>query len=144
VTGPVAEREITVGETLPPFTVALTLQRLVMEAAANRDFAPIHFDPEAARDSGAPNVYANTTFVETLLEAAIRTWAGLDAWIRVVEFSMKAFNCVGDEVTASGVVTGTRREGDELTVDLDVWVESSARGRTVIGSAVVAFPLAAG
>jgi acyl dehydratase len=130
--------ELAVGSAGPPFTVVLTLQRLVMEAAANRDFAAIHFDPEAARRSGAPHAYANTTFVETLLEAAIRSWAGLAARIAVVEFSMIDFNCVGDEVTATGAVRATRVEGDELLAELELWVQS-ARGRTVTGSAIVAF-----
>ncbi len=132
---------VAVGDVVAPFTVALTLQRLVMEAAANRDFAPIHFDAEAARVSGAPHVFANTTFVETLLEAAIRTWAGLAARITVMEFKMTDFNCVGDELSATGSVTATRVEGDELLAELDVWIESP-HGRTVTGSAVVAFPRA--
>lgn len=128
--------DVTVGERLPPFTVTLTLQRLVMEAGANRDFAPWHLDPVAARASGAPEVFANTTLVETLLEAGVRTWAGLSARIRVLEFALKDFNCVGDVVSTTGTVTGKRDNG---LVDLDVWIESH-RGRTVQGSAVVAFP----
>lgn len=130
---------IAVGEELPPFPVTLTLQRLVMEAGANRDFAPIHFDPEAARDSGAPGVYANTTFIETILEALIRSWAGLRARIRVIEFAMVSFNCVGDEIAAAGLVTAIRDDEPERLVDLDLWVEGP-RGRTVTGNAVVACP----
>ena len=128
------------GEALPPFAVTLTLQRLVMEAAANRDFAPIHYDIDAARDSGAPNVYANTTFIETVFEALIRSWAGLAARIRVIEFTMQAFNCVGDEIAAHGVVTATREEPSGRVVDLDIWIEGP-RGRTVTGVAAVAFPV---
>jgi acyl dehydratase len=126
---------ITVGEEVVPFEVTLTLQRLVMEAGANRDFAPIHFDPDAARESGAAGPYANTTFIETLFEAALRTWAGLSARILMIEFSMKSFNCVGDAVSARGVVSGVRG----TTIDLDLWIEGP-RGRTVTGRATVAFP----
>lgn len=130
---------VMVGEQLPPFPVMLTLQRLVMEAGANRDFAPIHFDVDAARESGAPDVYANTTLIETVLEALIRSWAGLDARIRVIEFRMKAFNCVGDEIVAGGEVTATGDPPSELIAELDLWVDGP-RGRTVTGGAVVAFP----
>jgi acyl dehydratase len=130
---------IVVGEQLPPFSVLLTLQRLVMEAAANRDFAPIHYDLEAATDSGAPNVYANTTFIETLFEALIRSWAGLAARIRVIEFSMKAFNCVGDEVVAGGEVVATRDEPAGRVAELSTWVDGP-RGRSVTGGAEVLFP----
>jgi acyl dehydratase len=134
-----AREPISVGESLPPFTVIVTLQRLVMEAGANRDFAPIHVDLDAARESGAPSPYANTTFIETMFEALIRQWAGLDALLRVIEFTMTAFNCVGDEIAANGTVTGTREEDSEQVVDLDLWMEGP-RGRTVKGKAVVAFP----
>lgn len=132
-----AFEDVSVGEELPPLKLTITLQRLVMEAGANRDFSPIHFDGEVARESGAPDVFANTTFNETLLEATIRQWAGLAARIRVIEFAMKDFNCVGDVVSGAGVVTSTT--DDERTVELAVWIESE-RGRTVEGTATVAFP----
>jgi acyl dehydratase len=137
MTGPVA-----VGDALPPFTVAVTLQRLVMEAAANRDFAPLHFDGQFARETGAPHAYANTTFIETLIEAAIRNWAGPAARIKMVELTMKSFNAVGDDVSATGVVIATRADAGESTVELEMWVES-AHGRTVEGRAVVVMPLPA-
>lgn len=129
-------RVVCAGDEVPPFTVALTLQRLVMEAAANRDFAPIHFDAEAARDSGAPTVYTNSTFIETLLEAALRRWAGLDAWIRMVEFKMSRFTTIGGDVSAAGVVTAAHADGDGVLAELDVWVDAPA-GRSVSGRAVV-------
>jgi acyl dehydratase len=128
--------DIRVGDPVEPLTLPITLQRLVMEAGANRDFSPIHFDPEVARESGAPHVFANTTFNETLIEAALRGWAGPAARIRVIEFSMKDFNCVGDVVSAAGSVTAV---GEDGTVELEVWIESH-RGRTVEGSAGVQFP----
>ncbi len=127
--------EIAVGDELPAFTVAMTLQRLVMEASANRDFAPIHFDPAEARGSGSPEVYVNSTFVETLLEATIRSWAGLDARIRVLEYAMKDFTTIGGTAAAAGVVRSRSPAG---TVELDLWIDS-ARGRTVEGRATVAF-----
>jgi acyl dehydratase len=130
---------IAVGERLPPFKVLLTLQRLVMEAAANRDFAPIHFDADAARDSGAPDVYANATLIETMLEAMIRSWAGLGARIQMIEFAMKAFNCVGDEIAAAGEVAGAHNEPSRCTAKLNIWVDGP-RGRTVTGAATVVFP----
>jgi acyl dehydratase len=129
--------EIAVGDRIEPFEVAITLQRLVMEAAANRDFAPIHFDPAEARASGSPEVYANSTFVETLLEATIRTWAALDARIRMLEYAMSDFTTIGAVATGAGVVRSRSSGG---TVELDVWIDS-ARGRTVEGCATVVFPV---
>ena len=127
--------DVQVGDSLPPFTVPLTLQRLAMEAAANRDFAPWHLDAAAARGSGAPEVFANTTLVETLLEAGIRSWCGSDARIRTLDFALKGFTCVGDVVSATGEVTAKDGAG---VVELAVWLESG-RGRTVEGSAQLVF-----
>ena len=129
--------DVAVGDALPPLVVAITLQRLAMEAGANRDFARIHHDPDEARASGAPAPYANTTLVETLFEAGIRGWAGPAPRIRMLEFAMTAFNCVGDEVSAAGAVAA--KHDDERTVDLELWMET-ANGRTAAGSATVAFP----
>jgi acyl dehydratase len=133
---------IAVGDRLPEHTMPITLQRLVMEAGADRDFSPIHIDREAGRASGASDAYANTILIEGLLEAAIRRWAGLNGVLREIAFTMRGFNCVGDTVAASGQVTGKEAgEGDEDLVHLDVWLESH-RGRTVEGTAIVGFPTA--
>ncbi|HEX3910044.1 MAG TPA: hypothetical protein VHW67_05005 [Solirubrobacteraceae bacterium] len=124
------------GEALPGHTVKITLQRLVMEAGANRDFAPIHFDRDAARATGAPDVYANTIFLEAVIESALRRWAGLGAWIGEIAFTMRGFNCIGDTVTAGGSVVAL--DPERRLAELDIWVESQ-RGRTVEGSAKISF-----
>jgi acyl dehydratase len=132
--------EVAIGDRLPEHTMPITLQRLVMEAGADRDFSPIHIDGGAARASGATAPYANTILIEGLLEAAIRRWAGLSGRLRELAITMRGFNCVGDTVSASGVVTDKEPgPGDEDLVHLDVWLESH-RGRTVQGSATVGFP----
>jgi acyl dehydratase len=129
-------RDVAIGDQLPEFVVPITLQRLVMEAGANRDFSPWHFDAEVARASGAPALYANTTFVETLLEAAVRCWGRLNARIRSLHFTMKANTCVG-LARVGGVVSGTAFEHGQQRTTLDLWIDTP-RGRTVMGTAVVA------
>jgi acyl dehydratase len=129
--------EIDEGEKLPEHTVAITLQRLVMEASANRDFAPIHFERAAAQATGAPDVYANTIFLETVLESSIRRWAGLGGRITEIAFSMRSFNCIGDVVSAGGTVASLDQQ--KRLAALDIWIESPQRGRTVEGSATVHF-----
>lgn len=128
---------VAVGDSLPGHSVPITVQRLAMESAANRDFSSIHIDAEAAAKTGAPGPYANTIFLETLVEVALRGWAGPGAWIAEIGFTMREFNCVGDTVTAGGTVTAVRPE--ERVAELDIWIES-ARGRTLEGTAKVEFP----
>jgi acyl dehydratase len=135
----VAERaieDVWIGEEIPPFGVPLTLQRLVMEAAANRDFTPLHHDRDDARATGAPDAYANTMFIQAIIEAALRSWMGARGWLEELDIRMEAFNLVGSLVTARGKVTDVVDAGDGGTVCLDVWVEAD-RVRTVVGRARV-------
>jgi uncharacterized protein len=55
----------------PDVEVDLTLQRLVMMCAANRDYAPTHIDDAAALASGAPAAYADMISIFALAEKAV-------------------------------------------------------------------------
>lgn len=131
--------DVVEGFELPPFELPLTVQRLVMEAAANRDFAPIHHDRELARASGAPDMYANTMLLQGLFEATIRQWMGLAGRLTKLGFGMRVFNCVGEVVTGRGRVTRTRLDADAGLVDLEIWSETAA-GVTAHGTATVSLP----
>jgi len=134
---------LVVGDRLPAFTVPLTLQRLVMEAAVNRDFSPMHHDRDGARATGAPDVYANTFFFQSYLEVTLRRWMGPAGRLMMLDFRMNTFSCVGDVLACSGEVTAVRSLEDREEADLAVWVESHRR-RTVSGSATVSIPRGSG
>ena len=127
------------GTDLPAFPLALTLQRLVMEAAANRDFAPIHHDREITRATGAPEPYANTMLVQAMFEATLRQWMGLGGRLRKLSFSMRSFAASGAMLTGHGKVLAKRAEDGGGFVDLEVWTESGGR-RAAIGTATVWVP----
>ena len=127
---------IAVGDSLPPFEIHLTLQRLVMEAAANRDFMPIHHDRDFARASGAPDAYANTFFLQSLCEITLRRWMGPAGRLKKLEINMLQFNCVGDRLACCGTVRSVRIEAALTRAELALWVESQ-RGHTVSASATV-------
>lgn len=138
-----AIEDVGIGEEIPPFSVPLTLQRLVMEAGANRDFTPLHHDREDARATGAADAYANTMFIQAMLEAALRSWMGDRGWLDELDIQMDAFNLVGTVVTAYGRVTEVTPNDDGGTVSLDVWLEAE-RVRTVVGRAQVRLSNAGG
>jgi len=127
------------GDELAPFPLALTLQRLVMEAAANRDFAPIHHDAEIARATGASEPFANVMLVQALLEAGLREWMGLDGRLRKLGVNLRSFAPAGAMMTGHGRVTGKRPEENGGLVDLEVWTESMG-ARAAIGTATVWLP----
>lgn len=131
--------QVSEGDELPPFGLALTLQRLVMEAGANRDFAPIHHNADIARASGAPGPFANVMLVQALLEAALRDWMGMDGRLRKLGVKLGSFATAGDMMTGHGRVTATRPEEHGGLVDLDVWTES-AGARAAVGTATVWLP----
>jgi acyl dehydratase len=128
---------VTPGEPLPAIRLPITLQRLVMEAAANRDFSPWHFDHDVAHALGAPAAFANTTLIEALLEAAVRRWGRLGARIKRLEFAMRGQTCAGEVASIGGRVAGKEvTPGGERRATLALWIDC-ASGRTVTASAVV-------
>ena len=127
--------DIQAGEALPPIAIPITLQRLVMEAGANRDLSLMHHDGNVARATGAPDAFANTYFLMGMFERLMREWIGPRARIRKIgPLRMMVFNAVGDTVQFKGLVETV----DEATgtVGLDMWVESQ-RGKTVTAKALV-------
>ena len=126
---------IKAGEEIPAIAIPITLQRLVMEAGANRDLSLIHHDSNVARATGAPDAFANTYFLMGMFERLMREWAGPAARIRKIgPLRMMIFNSVGDTVQFKGVVETLDEAAG--TVNLDMWVESH-RGKTVTAKAIL-------
>ena len=123
------------GLELPAIDIPITLQRLVMEAGANRDLSLIHHDTEVAKATGAPDAFANTFFLVGMFERLLREWAGPTARIRKIgPLRMMIFNAVGDTVQFKGTVESVDTEAGAVSVDL--WSESD-RGKTVTSKAIV-------
>jgi hypothetical protein len=116
--------DIAAGAELPAIAIPITLQRLVMEAGANR-----------AQATGAPDAFASTFFLMGMFERLMREWAGPKARIRKIgPLRMMVFNAVGDTVHFKGTVESVDEAAG--TVTLDMWVESE-RGKTVTAKAVM-------
>ncbi len=124
------------GDALLQISIPITLQRLVMEAGANRDLSLIHHDNAVAQATGAPAAFANTYFLMGMFERLMREWAGPGVRIRKIgPLRMLVFNAVGDLVTFAGRVSAVDPDAREVT--LEMWAESE-RGRTVTCEAVLA------
>ena len=67
---------VSVGDQLGPIEIPITLQRLVMEAGANRDFSLIHHDKDVAQATGAADAYTNTFFIAGMFERLLRELDG--------------------------------------------------------------------
>lgn len=87
----------------PPFW--LGLQRLIMCSAASRDFAPAHIISAAARRDGAPDAYADITFVFAMVERLLVGWAGPGVRIRAIgPIEFTGFVLAGQDVVTTGEV----------------------------------------
>jgi acyl dehydratase len=133
--------DVVEGDELPPVAFPLTVYRLVMAAGAFRDFNAIHHNGDYARQTGAPDMYANTLFLQGMWERTVREYIGLRGTIRQLRgFRMGAFNTVGDTVTVKGSIVRTYRDGGDGLVEIRVWSENS-RGISVgPGTVLVTLP----
>ena len=133
--------DVTAGDPIPPVEFPLTVYRLVMEAGACRDFNSIHHNSEYARSTGAPEMYAATSFLLGAWERAVRDYIGPGGTIRSIKgFRMKKFNPVGTTTTVKGEVSGTGEDGDVGVAELRVWCENGGDVTVGPGTVVVTLP----
>ncbi len=133
--------DVAVGDEVPPVAFPLSVYRLVVEAGANRDFNSIHHNTEYARQTGAPEMYANTFFLQGMWEKTVREFIGLAGKIkRIAGFRMKMFNTVGDTVVTKGIVRRTWQEGEEALVELEMWCENTKGVSVGPGTVIVTLP----
>lgn len=119
-----------VGDVLPAIQIPLTLQRLVMEAGANRDFSLMHHDAAVAQSAGASAAFANTFFLMGMFERLVRSWAGPHIRFRKMgPLKMLNFNVVGDTLTFRGEVVAIEEAEKGALWLLNLWCESE-RGQT--------------
>ena len=133
--------DVSVGERLTPVQFPLTVYRMVMEAGANRDFNSIHHNSEYAKATGAPEMYASTSFLLGMWERAVREYIGLEGTIGALRgFRMKKFNPVGTTTVVHGEVTGTGPEPGQ--VELRVWCDNNGEVTVGPGTVSITLPLA--
>jgi acyl dehydratase len=115
------------GDKTHEIELPLTLQRLVMEAGANRDFSLIHHDKEVAKNTGAPDAYANTFFLMGMFERLLREFIGPAGQIQKLgPMRMTAFNVVGDTIKVSGSVTAVDRDLNRVSLNLQICTDKGA------------------
>jgi len=108
------------GDRLAPISIDLTLRRSVQAVAGTRDYYPFHHDEQYARENGAEGIFFNTMFLQAYVGRVVCEWFGNDAFLRMLDISMRASNYVGRTLTAGGSVTGAREQDCIRLVDADV------------------------
>jgi acyl dehydratase len=127
-----------VGQVLDTVTLELTVQRLAMIAAANRDFAPIHVEARAAARIGAPAPVVNTMFVLAVVERLLLHNGGTGARVlRLGPMRLLRPLWAGATVWVRGTVESVIDDGNGCEVTVSVSVGSDQAGMTSRGEAVM-------
>jgi acyl dehydratase len=130
-----------VGALLHDVLLPVGVQRQALIHAANRDFAPIHHDPAAAAEIGAPRPVLNTMSLLSLTERLITDNFGAGSRaLRLGPLRLHRPTPSGSLVRVRARVTGVAaREGGSV-LELDVVIGTDQGGPTVSGTAVAAVP----
>jgi acyl dehydratase len=132
--------DVTVGDAIPPYTMWLSYQRIVMSVAVDRMWSPIHHDRDRAKAAGFGDIIFNTRSYEMLFEVLLRRWIGLDGRIRKLgPFRMTGSSYPDDVITSSARVLEKLEEGSEKRVKLELLV-LNPRGEAARGEAQVTLP----
>ena len=137
---PLKFADVAVGDKVPPFTMWLSYQRIVMSVAVDRMWSGIHHNRERAREGGLADIIFNTRSYEMMFEVMMRRWIGLGGRIRALgPFRMGGSTYPEDVISASATVLEMSKTDAENRVKLEL-VTINNRGEAARGEAHVALP----
>jgi acyl dehydratase len=131
---------IAIGVEIPILVKHPTTQQLAMWAGASGDYNPIHYDKDFAVARGLPGVVVHGQLSTAFLCQMLSDWYGKKGSLKKLNVSYKGLNFPGDTLTCHGTVKEKSTTEDGL-ITLDVRVENQRGEKTVVGTAVVAFPV---
>jgi acyl dehydratase len=115
--------DVTEGEAIPRVELDVPLKRVILDAAATRDYFPGHHNVDYAREQGQKTIYINTMFFQGFIDRVITDWAGPETWIRRRRMTMQRSIYAGDTMYGEGRVTRRWVDGDGrhlVDVELEV------------------------
>ena len=131
--------DVAEGDRAPELAHVLTRTDLVAYAGASGDFNPMHHDEVKATAAGQPSVFGHGMFSMGLVGTAITNYVGVGNVRRFqVRFARQPWP--DEELRTRIVVTGTRTEGDDHLVDLDVRLHNVDGEEKVVGEATAVVP----
>jgi 3-methylfumaryl-CoA hydratase len=133
--------EVAVGDEVPPFSMWLSYQLIVMSIAVDRMFSGIHHNRDQARASGFGDIIFNTRSYEMLFETMLRRWMGLDGRLQKLgPFRMTGSSYPDDIVTARAHVLEKVQRDNKRIIKVEISALNN-RGEAARGEAEVVLPL---
>lgn len=102
--------DVTAGEELPALERTITLTTLVTYAGATWDFHRYHYDPAYVAELGFPAPIMDGQMIGGLLAKVLMDWGGPDAFVRKLNYRLRAMVFAGDRIVLRGRVTSTAVE----------------------------------
>jgi acyl dehydratase len=132
--------DVAVGDKVPPFTMWLSYQRIVMSVGVDRMWSGIHHNRDLARSGGLADIILNTRSYEMLFEVMLRRWIGLDGRIKALgPFRMGNSTHPNDTISAGATVIEIPAGGSEKRMKLEL-VAINNRGEAARGHAEISLP----
>jgi acyl dehydratase len=134
--------QVAEGTRIPEFRLpAVETGPMKVMALLLRDPNPIHWDVASVQHLGLGDQPVNQgpLNVSYVLNALIR-WTGTPSAVRTFTVRFLGNVVAGDEIVASGVVTGVSEVAGRRLAHCDVWLEKADGVRVVQGTATIQLP----
>lgn len=129
--------DVRVGDALPGVAMGpITRHTLGVYAGTSGDYNPLHIDPDYARESGMPDVFAHGMLSAAYLAHVLTRWVP-QAAIRELSVRFVAITRLGDEVRCDATVTDKFIHHGEPRVALALTARNQADEVKLTGTAVV-------
>jgi len=132
--------DVKVGMEIPGYTTTVSTRRSVVWAAASRDFDPIHYDHNYAKERKLPQAIVNGRFKIALLIKLLTDWIGPEGWVCRIAAQHRGMDLTGNRMMVRGIVQDKIDQQGQKLVGCEVWIEDPDGNRTCTGDATVALP----
>ena len=134
--------DVEIGTTLPQVIKGpMTTSHLVRWAAANGNYARIHWDlPFAQLHQGLPNVVVNGSLKNQYLGQLLINFAGEEGWFRRFYVEHRGMDFPGDIITGSGTVVSKEEFDGYGQVTCQVALSNNRGEETASGQGVIILP----
>jgi acyl dehydratase len=128
-----------VGQELPPLSVVMTAKRIIMGAAASRDWQPQHHDYRySVEQARLRDIILNTPTQTGWLSHYITDWSGPEGRMARLRLRMKIPICPGDVMQIRGIVEAVESAPAgwwwaRLRLEIRVAEQVNSEGSAIVG-----------
>jgi acyl dehydratase len=111
---------------IPPITLSVTYEKVVMTPMATWDLFPGHSNPHYAAAQGQKTIYLNTTVLQGFADRVLTDWAGYMTFVARRKLVMLGSVYAGDILTGEGRVDRVYRTDSGGGIDTSISLRTNA------------------